>query len=101
MMQRDQGEEPALGEERGVHAVIDCVRVTQAALEPPGELRAAPLPLRCWVPPIRAPGQDFHLRSHTSCPAYAERPAGYASATAVTAPGTPANGCVQPPIAGR
>ena len=23
----------------------------QAALGPPGELRAAPLPLRCWVPP--------------------------------------------------
>jgi hypothetical protein len=21
------------------------------------------LPHRCWVPPVRAPGQDFHLRS--------------------------------------
>jgi hypothetical protein len=21
------------------------------------------LPYRCWVPPVRAPGQDFHLRS--------------------------------------
>ena len=30
----------------------------------------APLPSQCWVPPVRAPGQDFHLRSHTSCPAY-------------------------------
>ena len=48
-----------------------------AALEPPGELRAAPLPLRCWVPPVRAPGQDFHLRSHTPCPAYSPtRPSG-------------------------
>ncbi len=37
---------------------------------PPGELRAAPLPLRCWVPPDRTPGQDFRLRSHTPCPAY-------------------------------
>jgi hypothetical protein len=27
--------------------------LNQAALEPPGELRAAPLPLRCWVPPDR------------------------------------------------
>ena len=34
-----------------------------AADEPPGELRAAPLPHRCWVPPVRAPGQDSHLRS--------------------------------------
>ena len=38
--------------------------------EPPGELRAAPLPSRRWVPPVRAPGQDFHLRSHTICPAH-------------------------------
>jgi hypothetical protein len=30
---------------------------------PPGQFRAAPLPPRCWVPPVRAPGQDFHLRS--------------------------------------
>ena len=42
-----------------------------AASEPPGELRAAPLPHRCWVPPVRAPEQDSHLRSqrhaqHTS-----------------------------------
>ena len=38
--------------------------------EPPGELRAAPLPSRRWVPPVRAPGQDFHLRSHTICSAH-------------------------------
>ena len=43
---------------------------------PPGEPRAAPLPLQCWVPPARAPGQDFHLRSPTSCPAYSARPTG-------------------------
>ncbi len=49
-----------------------------AALEPPGELRAAPLPLQCWVPPVRAPGQDSHLRSHTSCPAYLRSPSGLA-----------------------
>ena len=29
-----------------------------AALEPPGQFRAAPLPHRCWIPPVRAPGQD-------------------------------------------
>jgi hypothetical protein len=34
-----------------------------AASKPPGELRAAPLPHRCWVPPVRAPVQDSHLRS--------------------------------------
>ena len=34
-----------------------------AALEPPGQFRAAPLPLQCWIPPVRAPRQDFHLRS--------------------------------------
>lgn len=34
-----------------------------AASKPPGELRAAPLPHQCWVPPVRAPGQDSHLRS--------------------------------------
>ena len=33
------------------------------ARRPPGHFRAAPLPHRCWVPPVRAPGQDFHLRS--------------------------------------
>ena len=41
-----------------------------AALKPPGQFRAAPLPLRCWIPPIRAPGQDFHLRSQRPCPAH-------------------------------
>ncbi len=34
-----------------------------AALKPPGQFRAAPLPHRCRVPSVRAPGQDFHLRS--------------------------------------
>jgi hypothetical protein len=34
-----------------------------AALGSPGQFRAAPLPLRCRVPPVRVPGQDFHLRS--------------------------------------
>jgi hypothetical protein len=28
------------------------------------------LPHRCWVPPVRAPVQDSHLRSHTPCPAH-------------------------------
>jgi hypothetical protein len=30
---------------------------------PPGQFRAAPLPRQCRVPPVRVPGQDFHLRS--------------------------------------
>ena len=30
---------------------------------PPGQFRAAPLPHQCRVPPVRVPGQDFHLRS--------------------------------------
>jgi hypothetical protein len=34
-----------------------------AADVPPGQFRAAPLPHRCWIPPVGAPGQDFHLRS--------------------------------------
>src|SRR5450755_576380 len=42
----------------------------QAALGSPGQFRAAPLPLRCWIPPIRAPGQDFHLRSQRPCQAH-------------------------------
>ncbi len=41
-----------------------------AASRPPGQFRAAPLPHRCWVPPVRAPVQDSHLRSQTSCPAH-------------------------------
>ena len=41
-----------------------------AASRPPGQFRAAPLPLRCWIPPVRAPGQDFHLRSQRPCPAH-------------------------------
>ena len=45
-------------------------RHTQPHWGPPGQLRAVPLPHQCWVPPVRAPGQDFHLRSPTSCPAY-------------------------------
>ena len=40
----------------------------QAALEPPGQFRAAPLPLRCWIPPVRAPGQDFTPPISTSVP---------------------------------
>ena len=41
-----------------------------AALKPPGQFRAAPLPHRCRVPPVRAPGQDFHLRSQHPYPAH-------------------------------
>ena len=37
---------------------------------PPGQFRAAPLPLQCWIPPVRAPGQDFHLRSQHPCQAH-------------------------------
>jgi hypothetical protein len=45
-----------------------------AALEPPGQFRAAPLPLRCWIPPVRAPGQDSHLRSQRPCQAHSRPP---------------------------
>ena len=45
-----------------------------AALKPPGQFRAAPLPHRCRVPPVRAPGQDFHLRSQHPYPAHQEPP---------------------------
>ena len=41
-----------------------------AALKPPGQFRAAPLPHRCRVPSVRAPGQDFHLRSQHPYPAH-------------------------------
>src|SRR5450755_4357419 len=41
-----------------------------AALEPPGQFRAAPLPRQCWIPPVRAPGQDLHLRSQHPYPAH-------------------------------
>ena len=36
---------------------------TPAANVPPGRFRAAPLPHQRWIPPVRAPGQDSHLRS--------------------------------------
>ena len=45
-------------------------RITKPHWGPPGQFRAAPLPLRCWIPPIRAPGQDSHLRSQHPCPAH-------------------------------
>ncbi len=45
-----------------------------AALKPPGQFRAAPLPHRCRVPSVRAPGQDFHLRSQHPYPAHQEAP---------------------------
>ena len=44
-----------------------------AALKPPGQFRAAPLPHRCRVPSVRAPGQDFHLRSQHPYPAHQGR----------------------------
>ena len=54
------------------------------ALGPPGELRAAPLPLRCWIPPVRAPGQDSHLRSQRPCPAHLRSPCRLAPLSART-----------------
>ena len=44
-----------------------------AALKPPGQFRAAPLPHRCRVPSVRAPGQDFHLRSQHPYSAHQRR----------------------------
>jgi hypothetical protein len=38
-------------------------RITKPHWGPPGQFRAAPLPRQCRVPPVRVPGQDFHLRS--------------------------------------
>jgi hypothetical protein len=34
------------------------------------------LPLQCWIPPVRAPGQDSHLRSQHPYPAHPARPPG-------------------------
>jgi hypothetical protein len=49
----------------------------QAALGSPGQFQAAPLlPLRCWIPPVRAPGQDSHLRSQRPCSAHSLGPDG-------------------------
>src|SRR5450755_1225268 len=48
----------------------------QAALGSPGQFRPAPLPLRCWIPPIRTPGQDFHPRSQRPCQAHPRSPLG-------------------------
>jgi hypothetical protein len=45
-------------------------RITKPHWGPPGQFRAAPLPLQCWIPPVRAPGQDFHLRSQHPYPAH-------------------------------
>jgi hypothetical protein len=45
-------------------------RIPKPHWGPPGQFRAAPLPLRCWIPPVRAPGQDSHLRSQRPCPAH-------------------------------
>ncbi len=51
-----------------------CQRLNRlpAALAP-GQFRATPLPLQCWIPPVRAPGQDSHLRSQRPCPAHPPR----------------------------
>jgi hypothetical protein len=50
--------------------------INRGSSQPPN-CRTRALPHQCWVPPVRAPGQDFHLRSHTSCPTHsvlADRP---------------------------
>ena len=62
-----------------------------AASEPPGQLRAAPLPHRRWVPPVRAPGQDFHLRSQTPCPAHRSLAYGLTPRDTAAAPALPCN----------
>ena len=49
-------------------ALTEAPQRQPAALGPPGQFRAAPLPLQCWVPPVRVPGQDFHLRSQHAVP---------------------------------
>ena len=53
-------------------------RVAKPHSGPPGQFRAAPLPLQCWIPPVRAPGQDLHLRSQHPCPAHPRSPSRYA-----------------------
>jgi hypothetical protein len=45
------------------------------------------LPLRCWIPPVRAPGQDSHLRSQRPYPAHPLRPPGSGSATTAAGSG--------------
>src|SRR5450755_2064963 len=54
-----------------------------AALKPPGQFRAAPLPHRCRVPSVRAPGQDFHLRSQHPYSAHQPRPAAWIASAIV------------------
>jgi hypothetical protein len=51
-------------------ALTEARPAKPTASRPPGQFRAAPLPLRCWIPPVRAPGQDSHLRSQRPCPAH-------------------------------
>jgi hypothetical protein len=53
-------------------------RITKPHWGPPGQFRAAPLPRQCRVPPIRVPGQDFHLRSQHPYLAHPQSPSRYA-----------------------
>jgi len=49
--------------------------VTQPTAHAGGsQFRAAPLPPQCRVPPVRVPGQDFHLRSQRPCQAHPSSP---------------------------
>ena len=54
-------------------ALTEAPQRNQPHWRPPGQFRAAPLPLRCRIPPVRAPGQDFHLRSQHPYPAHQGR----------------------------
>ena len=67
-------------------------RNATSRLGPPGQFQAAPLPLRCWIPPVRAPGQDSHLRSQRPYPAHPLRLAPTRSRLRVDSRGTPSAG---------
>jgi hypothetical protein len=55
-------------------ALTEAPQRQQAHWDRPVEFRTAPLPLRCWIPAIRAPGQDSHLRSQRPCQAHLRSP---------------------------
>ena len=67
----------------------------RSASRPPGQFRAAPLPHRCWVPPVRAPGQDFHLRSQQHAWHTRRRLAVPVLSAALDSPGRFADGLVR------
>jgi hypothetical protein len=72
---RDPRPERIVGEQS-----LDCGPEVGQVGEAEGNLLPAPrsvpgcaLALRCWIPPVKAPGQDLHLRSQRPCPTHLPR----------------------------